>query len=171
MGGAIPVQLMNSSLIGGFLLAAACLGSCQWTTEDRSLDRLVSSEELVGVWVLNAQSVRDLASLGLRLSENRTAHQIVIESDGTCEFRTFVALDVAFHRDQPVALSSRCRWKLGDGLEQDLEFRLTDLANKVARYQLAETAEDKVVIWQYIADPDFWKYAEYERVAEFHVGN
>jgi hypothetical protein len=81
-----------------------------------------------------------------------------------------VALDVAFHGSQPVALFSRCRWELGEGSQQDLEFTLIDMANKVARYRLTETTEGELVIWQYIADPDFWKYAEYEKMAELQAG-
>lgn len=156
------MRLMLDRRFIAFLLSAFPLVGCQWS-EDRSLDREVISDEVVGVWVLNLQSIRDLESIGFQLEEDRTSHKIIIESDGTCDFHTFLAMDVVFGRHPPIVSSSRCRWELGNEDRQDLSLELIDLPRKVARYHLTETAKGELVIWQYIADPDHWKYVEYAK--------
>lgn len=147
------------------LFAIFSLTNCQWS-EDRALGRHLTSDEVTGLWILNFQSVRDLESIGLELEEDRTFHQILLEPDGTCEFHTFLAMDVAFGRRPPEVTASRCRWRLRNGDRQDLSLELVDLAGKVARYHFTETTEGELIIWQYIADPDHWKYAEYERLSK-----
>jgi hypothetical protein len=158
------MQLMLTRLVIVVFLFSLIFASCQWS-EDRSLEREVTNEELVGVWVLQPQSVRDLESVGIVLSEERTSHRIALQANGSCRLRAFLTEDIDVPGPAPTVTSSRCRWELitGPSSRQHLSLELTDLPRRFTQYHLSETADGNLVLWQYIGDPDFWDYLDYAR--------
>ncbi|HSL82974.1 MAG TPA: hypothetical protein VLF66_09365 [Thermoanaerobaculia bacterium] len=149
-------------------LVAVSLGllgtaGCQWS-EDRFLKREVAPEELAGSWVLRAESVRDLDSIGVELGKDRFSHWLELESDGGCELQTFLPADVELTGSPPAVTSSRCRWELRQGAaRQQLWLELLDAPGKHVHYNFTETSGGELVIWQYIGDPDAWRYLEYSK--------
>lgn len=142
------------------LLGAA---NCQWS-QDRYLERNVMPEELVGIWVLRSESVRDLDSVGVELGEDRTSYTIELDSDRRCALRTLLPEDIEPTGPPPAVTSSRCRWKLTqDGPHQQLSIDLLDTPRRTIRFNFTEVNGGEIVIWQYIGDPDAWRYLEYSR--------
>lgn len=145
-------------------LSLLATGGCQWS-EDRFLEREVAPEELVGTWVLRPESVQDLDSIGVQLGEDRFSHRLAIDSGGGCELRTFLPADVELTGPPPAVTSSRCRWRLARGAaHQHLWIELLDTAKKHIHYNFTEANGGEIVIWQYIGDPDAWRYLEYSKV-------
>jgi len=157
----MPLKL-GSALVVVTLSLLATAG-CQWS-EDRFLAREVAPQELVGIWVLRAESVRDLDSIGVELDEGRSSHRIELDSDGRCELRTFLPENVQLTGPPPPVTSSKCRWKLTQGgAHQQLWLELLDAPGKHIHYNFTETNGGELVIWQYIGDPDAWRYLEYSK--------
>jgi hypothetical protein len=149
-----------SAFVAVILLATA---GCQ-LSEDRFLEREVASEELVGTWVLRPESVQDLDSIGVQIGDDRSSHWLELASDGGCELRTFLPADVELTGAPPAVTSSRCRWELTQGgAHQQLSIELLDAPGKTIRYSFTETNGGELVIWQYIGDPDAWRYLEYSK--------
>ena len=142
------------------LLGAA---NCQWS-EDRFLERKVTPEELVGIWVLRPESVRDLDSVGVELDEDRSSYTIELDSDRRCALRTFLPENIEPTGPPPAVTSTRCRWKLTQGgPHQQLSIDLLDTPKRTIRYNFTEANGGELAIWQYIGDPDAWRYLEYSK--------
>lgn len=155
----MPVRIA-SALVAVILLATA---GCQWS-EDRFLEREVAPEELVGTWVLRPESVQDLESIGVQIGDDRSSHWLELASDGGCELQTFLPADVELMGPPPAVTSSRCRWELTQGgARQQLWLELLDSPRKHVHYHFTETSGGELVIWQYIGDPDAWRYLEYSK--------
>lgn len=153
--------------LGAALVAVTLLihttTSCQWS-EDRTLDREVVPEELVGSWVLRPESVQNLNSIGIKIVEGRFFHELEFDADGGCRLRTFLPEDVQLTGPPPAVTSSKCRWTLGQGAaHQRLSIALLDAPEKTIRYRFTEANGGELVIWQYIGDPDAWRYLEYSK--------
>jgi hypothetical protein len=138
------------------------LAGCQWS-EDRFLERDVTAEELVGVWVLQPQSIRDLESVGIELSDDRSAYRIVFRTDDTCWLRTLLTDDTDVPGPDPPVTFSRCRWELTAGSRQHLSLALIDLPRRFTQYHFAATGGGDLMLWQYIGDPDSWDYLEFRK--------
>lgn len=158
----MPLKL-GSALVAVTLFLLATAG-CQWS-EDRFLDREVAPEELIGSWVLRPESVQDLDSIGVQIGDDRSLHRLELESDGGCELQTFLPADVELTGPPPAVTSSRCRWELTQGgAHQQLSIELLDAPDKHIHYNFTEASGGELVIWQYIGDPDAWRYLEYSKV-------
>lgn len=155
----LKIGTVLMAVTGSLLMAAGC----QWA-EDRFLDRQVAPEELAGSWILRAESVRDLDSIGVELGEERFSHRLDLYSDGGCKLRTFLPADVELTGLSPDVTSSRCRWEVTQGdARQQLWLDLLDAPDQHAHYNFRETNGGELVIWQYIGDPDAWRYLEYSK--------
>ena len=158
----MPLKL-GSTLVA-VTLSLLATGGCQWS-EDRFLEREVAPEELLGSWVLRSESVRDLDSIGVQLGEDRASHKLELDAGGGCELRTFLPADVELMGPPPAVTYSRCRWELTQGsAHQQLWIDLLDVPSKHIHYHFTETNGGELVIWQYIGDPDAWRYLEYSKV-------
>lgn len=159
---------MRKSLV--FVAMVACLSlaltSCQWS-EDRFLDRAVSTEELVGSWTLTPAGVRDLRSSGIESEARRSLHVIRLDGDGSCEFNTFLPSEIRADRP-PRVVSSSCTWELSEGRRQSLSIELPG-ADSRATYHFSD--EGELLIWQYIGDPDAWRYVEYSKAEGFQTSS
>jgi len=147
--------------------------ACQWS-EDRHIKRDVSSDELLGEWGATPFAMECLKKTGHKNYLNVNDHRLVLYEDGTCEFKSIQNLDVALGRDPDpnyMDISNRtlCQWKLNKSsyngqLQQNVSFSFTPKSkiNGSPMYYLGED-EGKITLWQYCADPDFWKYMEFQK--------
>lgn len=155
----MPVKLTAALIAATLLVVAGCQRS-----EDRYLEREVASEELVGTWVLRLESVQDLESIGIQIGDGRASHRLELAPDGRCQLRTFLPADVELTGPPPAVTSSRCRWELTQGgAQQQLWLELVALPSQHVHYHFTETSGGELVIWQYIGDPDAWRYLEYSK--------
>lgn len=149
--------------VGACTVALLSVVGCQWS-ENRFLDREVTPQEVVGEWVLRAESVQDLNSVGVHLKRDRSSYKIDVQPEGNCDLRTFLpeALDTTGR--PPTVTSSRCRWSLtNDGRHQQLSIELLDPPGKTTWYNFTALKDGGFALWQYIGDPDAWKYLEYSK--------
>lgn len=145
------------------VLATFLAAGCQWS-EDRDLDRRVAPSELSGRWYMLESSVDDLESLDILLAHDRAEHWIEVRPGGDCHFHTILAEDYGARRTSPAILNTGCRWTLNSYEDrQDFRIELQDLRGTTQTYELFEKPGERaqLVLWQYIADPDRWKYLEY----------
>ena len=141
------------------LLVAAV--SCQWS-ENRYLRRTVKSEELVGRWNATRLDVESSGGHDEEFHFNASAHHLVLNVDGTCKAETFLEptnAGVWIIADVP------CRWDLqNDPEHQALNLVLQLPAQHVLHISFYFDERDgKLLLWQYVDDPDAWKYIEFER--------
>lgn len=156
------MQLRLGTVLAAAISLLTTVG-CQ-RSEPRFLAREVAPEELVGTWVLRSESVHDLDAIGAHLGDERTSHRIELESDGGCDFQTFLPENVQLTGPPPVLTSSRCRWKLSQsGAHQQLSIELLDTRSNTIRYSFTQATGGELVIWQTIGDPDAWRYLEYSK--------
>ena len=155
-----------------FALVFSALG-CQrlFGTPDRHLKVLPNREEMVGRWTIDAASIERTKSEQrfYPMSKlNPEDHLIVLRQDGTCSFKSYSTFQ--FDRDYVV---SEGQWKLvlegpdvgSEGKQASLEITLTPTANDyvVARFNIVRE-NGKLILWQYIGDPDRAKYADFHKV-------
>jgi len=157
------MSLKVTSAFLAVILVLVGAANCQWS-EDRFLERRVTSEELVGTWVLRPESVRDLDSVGVELGQDRSSYRIEIDCDGRCDLRTILPGDIEPAEPPPAVASTRCRWKLTQGgSHQQISINLLDTPESTIRLSFTEADGGELVIWQYIGDPDAWRYLEYSK--------
>ena len=90
--------------------------ACQ-RSEGRSLERSMSEEELIGTWVMNPASVKDLRDVGYTLPIDSRSEKIIFRPDGSCTFSTITPTSV--ERGTPrVAADLPCRWRMGKAKPQ-----------------------------------------------------
>jgi hypothetical protein len=155
----MSVKIASVLVAVTFLATAGCQRS-----EDRFLEREVAPEELVGTWVLRPESVQDLESIGVQIGDGMSSHWLELASDGGCRIQTFLPADIELTGPPPTVTSSRCRWELTpSGARQQLWLKLLNSPRKHAHYHFTETNGGELVIWQYIGDPDAWRYLEYSK--------
>lgn len=148
----------------GIAFLAIALGGCQHS-ENRYLDREVSAAEMPGTWQMTPATVKDLQNsiIGYPLPVNPSEHQIILRGDGTCTFRTVPTQGISEGQAVP-RIDAECRWKLGTMGHQTLHIDiLAPDGDKSVYYHFDQSKEGKLQLWQYLGDPDLWKYLEYEK--------
>jgi hypothetical protein len=86
-----------------------------------------------------------------------------MRADGSCEFSTFDQSCVISGRPDPglVSRSEPCRWSLVQ--ENSRHELLFDVRGQRRGWELTEE-QGKLLIFEYVCDPDQWEYAEFEKV-------
>ena len=87
------------------------LAGCAFS-ENRSLARAVTSDELVGRWRATEFAIRSLRDVGVRDHRTVQAHTLVLRADGSCSLQTLMnmpVLEAAEYR----TYDTGCRWRLG----------------------------------------------------------
>lgn len=151
------------------LLAATTFATatCQHS-EGRYLERKVTAAEVTGSWVMTASAAADLQSDVVRYPGpiDPAQHRIELRADGSCTFATLSP--TVFSRGKATTKTDvPCRWKLGGSEHQALQIDLTPAAGATpaagVEYHFDEDPQGRLLLWQYVADPDQWKYVEYAR--------
>lgn len=142
---------------------AIWLTGCQYS-EDRHLKRNVKAEELAGHWQATESAIESLREIGITERLSVASHQLHLSTDGTCRLRTFVNVPIPEPPDYQ-EYDSGCKWRiLGDAPLQNLQFDLAPVPARAPYYYFGEES-GKLLLWQYVADPDAWLYIEFEKVA------
>jgi hypothetical protein len=128
-------------------------------SEDRTMKRPVHREELIGTWRLDETGMVGLRDAGYKTHLTKAEHTLDLQADGGCHIRTFrhpKSLDPA-----PLYIDSPCRWRITNVSSQLVEF---DVPGGTAEtFQVAEE-HGHLLLWQYLDDPDQWRYVEFARV-------
>jgi len=147
--------------------APALLGACQYS-EDRHIVRAVDSSEIVGRWEATRFAMESLQSIGFNSHLNPSEHFIVVSENGSCQLETFANLSDFPSIDYTwVSAEYSCSWSLGgDGKHQSIKFEvgLPD-GGRVDQYYYFDEESEGLVLWQYVTDPDSWKYMEFSKHA------
>jgi hypothetical protein len=128
--------------------------------EDRAMKRQVSREELVGTWRLDEAGMVGLRDAGYKTHLRNEDHTLDLQGDGSCRIRTFrhpQSLDPA-----PLYVDSPCHWRMTNLASQRVEVVLPTGVPET--FQVAEEG-GHLLLWQYLDDPDPWKYVEFVRAS------
>jgi hypothetical protein len=119
---------------------------------------------MVGKWVLTSFGLKSLSDVGLQSHLSREDHVLLLRGDGSCSVRTILGLPGDRHQYR--AYESGCAWRLGKVGHQALELQLSpEPPSGNPNFYFAEE-QGRLIIWQHAADPDAWRYLEFERAGE-----
>jgi hypothetical protein len=143
------------------LIPLLVLAGCQFS-ENRYLTRAVTPGELVGTWRATEFAIKSLRDVGVRDHLKNEEHTIVLRPDGSCSLRTVMNMPV-FEAADYRTYDSGCRWRLGEGGHQALEFDLKPAPSVGPPYFYFAEEGARLLLWQYATDPDAWRYMEFEK--------
>jgi len=152
---------MTFRLVGILLLFLAC---CQYS-ENRYARHTVLPAQLTGTWHATDFSLKCVAKLPNEGRLTRAENEIVLKPDGSCSARGYLNPMA----DPPPRFGSTnkyetfgpgCTWTLRSGRHQEL---LISDGGKHAVSFYFDDSEGKLILWQYVTDPDAWQYVEFER--------
>lgn len=143
-----------------FVIALSITG-CQ-RSEGRYLARRVAETEVIGTWAMNPGSVKDLRDIGYALPIDPANQRIIFQPGGVCMFGT---ISPAAFREGSAAPGAQlpCRWRLQDLTQQAVVIDIPSEPPLQVHYFFDETKEHGLELWQYVDDPDAWRYVEYIR--------
>jgi hypothetical protein len=147
---------------GAVLIAFAALTSACQFSENRYITRPVARAELLGRWRATEFAIKSLRDIGVRERLRRDDHVLVFNADGSCVLRTIVNMP-PFEGADYKSYETGCRWRLSSDTHQQVTFELTPAPAAAPYYYFAEE-NGKLLLWQHAADPDAWRYMEFERV-------
>src|SRR5258707_87359 len=127
--------------------------------EDRTMKRQVRREELIGTWRLDERGLVGLRDAGYKTHLTKADHTLDLQADGGCPIRTFrhpQSLDPA-----PQYIDSPCRWRVTSVSSQRIELNVP--GGSAETFQVAEE-DGHLLLWQYLDDPDQWRYVEFVRL-------
>ena len=150
-----------------FLLPITLLlsASCQHS-ENRYAHRAISQSQLSGTWRATNFSLSCIAKLANAGHLTKSENEIVLRSDGSCSAKGYLNP----MRDPPSRLGSTnkyeifdatCTWSVRTRAHQELV--LADRAGHGASF-FFDDSEGKLILWQYVTDPDAWQYVEFQRM-------
>jgi len=120
----------------------------------------VTADEIVGVWQMTSETVKDLRDSGYTAPIDPAQHQIVLRLDGTCDFRTLPRVLTETGTPAP-PVDAPCRWRLGKVGHQALMIEIESNPPERTYYYFSEGADARLEVWQHAGDPDAWRYVEY----------
>ncbi len=153
----VKVWLKHVALV---ISLPALLAGCQFS-EGRRLQREVSESEIVGLWRLTATSAEDIHDEGYEKPIDLCQNTIRLNADHTCHISSLLG----WPPFEKVDLA--CQWKLRTaekkkGRRESILW-LDDDEGRIAWFYFYETRGGELFLWDYIADPDMWRYLEFEK--------
>jgi hypothetical protein len=155
--------LNERDVVLGLVLWSGVGVACLWNNAPhRSPTHAVQPAEIVGTWGITDDALGDYRSEGLGRYAVREAHRLEFRSDGTCALKTLLGGNVL---GQPVDPTMPCTWRIvpqkdGPEVRVRVEVRPGDLVGD--GYTVGEET-GRLVLWNYITDPDARRYAEFEK--------
>ena len=159
---------MRKSIAAIHILALLCfviwVTGCSYYTAEAN----IQPEELYGVWSFNeftlghSDRLKEIGLTKLSVEDNT----IEIEKDGSCHFNTYTAFHpFGYH------LISDGTWELKKGYDNGLaaetwyvEFDLTPHAHTIVRTRFfLKKSGDRLIMYDFIDDPDQNQFVEFER--------
>jgi hypothetical protein len=144
-------------------VATATCAACLWNSPPhKSLARALESSEIVGTWSITQDSLGDYKAEGLSKYATQEAHRLEFREDGTCSVDTLLGGTML---GQPAQASMPCRWRVvpqrdGPSVSLTIEVRPGTLVGE--GYSVGEE-EGRLILWNYITDPDSRRYAEFRK--------
>jgi hypothetical protein len=165
-----PALLRKAFVIFALVLSGS---GCRqlFGSPDRHLKVQPNREEMVGRWTIDAASIERIKSEQRFYPMSKLKpedHLITLRGDGTSSFKTYST----FQFDSNYVVSEG-RWELvmdepvaGDeGKRASVKMTLTPTPNDyvIVSFWIARE-NDKLILWQYVGDPDRDKYADFHQV-------
>jgi hypothetical protein len=121
----------------------------------------------VGTWTATAFSLSCLAKLPNEGRLTKSENQIVLRQDGSCSARGYLNPTAdpqpPGSRNNYQVVDAGCTWTLRNGTHQELV--LAARPNGGASFYF-DDSEGKLILWQYVTDPDAWQYVEFQRTSK-----
>ena len=116
------------------------------------------------MWIATDFGIQSLQDVGVREHLTKRDHVLVLRPDGSCSFKSFLRPDRVFEGGDPEyrIYDAGCTWSLGKVDHQSLNLSLPS-SSAVNTYYYLDDESGKLLLWQYVADPDQWKYIEFEK--------
>jgi hypothetical protein len=124
----------------------------------RYLDRDVTPSEVIGSWQMTQASVQDFRDVGYIEPIDPESQRIEIRADGTCLFKT-LPIEVVDSGRIP-RIEGPCTWDLKKIGHQALTIDISGRLPLHTYYHFRE-GDEGLVMWQYLTDPDAWRFVEY----------
>lgn len=153
-----------------FLVGCSLNVACHQVSglKDRYMRELPVTQELVGTWEIDENSVQRLRSAHDVLTKITVDdHLLVLRADGTCLFKTYWAFE---SDDQYV--SSEGYWKAalvetvaGSGQKRAavaITFTAPSRGEVTTEFWMVRE-KGQLILWKYIGDPDYAKYADFHK--------
>jgi hypothetical protein len=134
--------------------------SCQ-RSEDRYLKRPVTTAELIGSWVPTPFAIKCLKETGHSRHTNIADHEIEIRSDGTCHIRTVLNVMLSRPNEDSRYVDGEGRWSIKNDGHQFLYISMKTSGDRDFVSYYFDEENGQLILWQYAADPDAWKYMEF----------
>jgi hypothetical protein len=111
---------------------------------------------------MNPASVKDLRDVGYTLPIDPSNQRIVFQPGGNCTFATITP--TAIREGSAAAVAELpCRWRIGKVNHQAVVIDVDTDPPSHTHYFFDETEDHRLQLWQYVDDPDAWRYVEYLR--------
>ena len=140
----------------------ASLIACQFS-ENRYLRRTVRPEELVGNWRATEFAITSLRYIGVREHLTVSDHTLELRADGSCAIQ--MIMNIGESSPDLRTYLTGCRWRLADLTHQALTFDLDPEPPVGPPHYFLGEEDGRLLLWQFVADPDAWKYMEFEKVS------
>lgn len=155
---------------------------------NRHIGRDIDRSELVGVWRITDNSLRQLVDVGYSLHITVEEHELVLREDGSCNVRTYTyTINNPSLEDQKKyyidsVTWTTCTWKLVrlisyvrhnivdvPGIEIKVTTRTKSEQYNVELFSTTmnfyiEEEKGNILLWDYIGDPDYYRYLDFIRV-------
>jgi len=145
-----------------FVPLLVTLVACQFS-ENRYLKRTVRPEELVGNWQATEFAISSLRYIGVREHLTVSDHTLVLRADGSCSIQ--MIMNIGQSSPDLRSYGTGCRWRLADLTHQALMFDLDPEPPVGPPHYYFDEEGGRLLLWQYMTDPDAWKYMEFEKVS------
>lgn len=142
------------------LLACGLLVSCgSYFPPNRHVAREIAPDEVVGRWVMADESVALFRKYGFE-REGDEPSTITFNDDGTLRFDSVWEGVFEIQR-----IEGPGKWTPGyaDG-RNTLDIEVTAEDARYGFYLNFAEEDGQLILWQYLGDPDLWKFVEYARV-------
>jgi hypothetical protein len=160
-------------MIGTLLVGSSLNVACHQLRglPDRHMRELPDVQELVGTWKIDQNSLERLrGSHDVLKKTSVDDHLLILRKDGTCFFKTYWA----FQSDDYYT-ASEGHWKpalvetvAGSGKKRaaaTITFAMPARGEVTTELWLVRE-KGQLVLWKYIGDPDYAKYADFHRIQQ-----
>ena len=144
------------------LLLCGCFSPAGIYREVRSDRHKPSASDLAGTWRVTPDSAADAAATGLPLADLQEGF-ISLRPDGTCSGDLYP--DPC--GDSPLSSARRratdaCRWAISTYDKPTIMLTFGEEGNTLS-FDLHRLESEPPILWQYICDPDWASYLEFQR--------
>lgn len=136
-------------------LLLALITGCRFPPPDISLKRRVDEKEVIGTWKLT-EATMTLAKRYGYVPAADFPHTIELRTDHTVKFAAITVSPP--HKVTPTKADGTWRLEFRD--ENQLSFNLNGYGMNFA---FTETDNGRLILWQFLGDPDDWELIQYEK--------